>query len=329
MIEQKILSSFRGKSILITGATGMIGKQVVDILAGSGAILGTVSLDSVPSDWPAKHVTLDLRDYYNCKMIVSGIDYVIHLAGVKGSIEKTRKRPADLMVPILMLTVNMLEACREMSTEKVVWTSSIGAYSSECGDIFKEADSWKGQPLDFYPGWAKRMGELQIQAYREQYGLSNFSIVRPANVYGPFDDFGPDAMLVPALLSKIKRGDNPVVVWGDGSAVRDVVYSRDVAEGIILALYYGTDGEVLNLGSGRGYSVKEIVQTLQQFIPFNYVFDTTKPAGCPRRVLDISLAKKKLHYMPMTGLENGLRHTWLWLRNKEEKTHADNSDQTA
>jgi GDP-L-fucose synthase len=114
-------------------------------------------------------------------------------------------------------------------------------------------------------------------------------------------------------------------VWGDGSAVRDFAYSRDVAEGVILALHYGTRRSVsdplgyVNLGSGKGVTIKELVETLHSFLSFNYRFDTTKPSGFPRRVMDIQKAKKMLHYKPMTALRQGLEETWNWfIKNEKE-----------
>src|SRR3989304_260723 len=110
--------------------------------------------------------------------------------------------------------------------------------------------------MDMYPGWAKRMAELQVQAYKIQYGLDNFAVVRPCNVYGQGDNFDPkNAMVIPSLMYRIYHGENPLKVWGDGSAIRDFAFSRDVAEGVILALYYGTAASFVNLGSGRGDSV--------------------------------------------------------------------------
>ena len=111
----------------------------------------------------------------------------------------------------------------------------------------------------------------------------------------------------------------PVTIWGDGSAIRDFVYSRDVAEGIILALYHGTNSSFVNLGSGKGYSIKELVETLNSFLDFKYKFDTTKSSGFPKRVMDISLARKLIHYNPTTSLLDGLKETWDWfIKNQDE-----------
>jgi GDP-L-fucose synthase len=154
---------------------------------------------------------------------------------------------------------------------------------------------------------------MQVQAYRIQYGLENFAVVRPCNVYGPGDNFDPqNAMVIPSLMYRIYHGEDPLVVWGDGSAIRDFAYSRDVAEGVILALHHGTQGRYVNLGSGQGYTIRELVETLNKFIPFNYRFDDTKSSGFPKRVMDISLAREMLGYNPTTSLLSGLKKTWEW-----------------
>ena len=315
MISIDILKTFCKKNVLVTGGTGLIGRQVVDILLSVGACVSTASLDKLSLDKRVKHQVVDLTDVNICEDLTAEMDFVFHLAGIKGSIEVTRTKPASFFVPLLQMNTNILEACRYNNVQKVVYTSSIGAYPSM--EVFKESDGIESEPpMDMYPGWAKRMAEMQIQAYKIQYGLTNFAIVRPCNVYGPGDNFDPNnAMVIPSLIYKIYRGDDPVVIWGDGTAVRDFAYSRDVAEGIILALYYGTDSRYYNLGSGVGHSIKELVETLQSFMPFNYVFDTTKAGGYSKRVMDISLARDKLGYNPTTKLKAGLLQTWSWFCN--------------
>jgi GDP-L-fucose synthase len=175
--------------------------------------------------------------------------------------------------------------------------------------------------MDMFPGWAKRMAELQIQAYKKQYNLKDFYVVRPCNVYGPGDNFDPNnAMVVPTLLNRISNKEDPVLIWGDGSSVRDFAYAEDVADGVILTLYHGTgDLDFLNLGSGDGYTIKELVETLSSFIKFNYKFDVSKPSGFPRRIMDIKNAKKILNYNPQFSLKRGLEETWKWfLENKNQ-----------
>jgi GDP-L-fucose synthase len=312
MIEQTILESFRGRNVLITGGTGLIGRQIVRILCDAGACVKIVSLDKLNVDERASHVFGDLSDFNFCKQATQDMDFVFHVAGIKGSIEVTKSKPASFFVPLLMMNTNMLEACRLNKVGKVVYTSSIGAYPS--AEVFVESEeSDEKPPMDMFPGWAKRMAEMQVRAYQIQYGMQNFAIVRPCNVYGPGDNFDPEnAMVIPSLMSRIRKLEDPVVIWGDGTAVRDFAYSEDVAEGVILALHHGTRGSYVNLGSGQGYTVRQLVEALHSFIPFNYVFDTSKSSGFPKRVMDISLASKLIGYDPRTSLVEGLKKTWDW-----------------
>lgn len=318
MIEEDVLRSFDGRNVLVTGGTGLIGRQIVDVLCHVGAKVKIVSLDRIKVNEQAEHVLGDLTSFEFCKDITKDMDFVFHVAGIKGSIGITKTKPASFFVPLLMMNTNVLEACRINKVQKVLYTSSIGAYAS--AEVFKETENLDGPPMDMSPGWAKRMAELQIQAYKIQYNLDNFSIVRPCNIYGPGDSFDPNsAMVIPSLMYRIYHKEDPVVVWGNGSAIRDFAYSGDVAEGIILALYYGTKSQFVNLGSGKGYSIKELVEILNNFIDFNYKFDTTKPSGFPKRIMDISLARKLIHYDPTTILLDGLKKTWNWyVENQDE-----------
>jgi len=142
--------------------------------------------------------------------------------------------------------------------------------------------------------------------------------VRPTNCYGPGDKIGPDSMVVTGLIGRIMAGEDPLVVWGDGTAVRDFAFSRDVAEGIVMAGYYGTgnaNGGFVNLGTGVPFTVKEPVETLQKIKPFEYKFDPSKPSGVARRVMDTKQAEKIIHWKASTPLLEGLKETWNWYAN--------------
>jgi GDP-L-fucose synthase len=320
MLNSEILHASAGKSTLVTGGTGMIGREVVRLLCDAGVRVRSVSLDKIATlDPRAEQVFGDLTDFKLCQELTSGVDWVFHVAGIKGSIDVTMKMPASFFVPLLMMNTNVLEAARRNKCERVVYTSSIGAYSS--AEIFVEsAHDPAVPPMDMFPGWAKRMAEMQVEAYQIQYGLENFAVVRPCNVYGPGDNFDPkNAMVVPSLLFRVMSGENPLRIWGDGSAVRDFAYSTDVAEGVIQALYYGTRGSFVNLGSGVGITIRELVETIASFIDIRYEFDASKPSGFPRRVMDISRAREWIGYNPATTLRAGLQQTWDWFRQNQDE----------
>lgn len=314
--KKGFLNTLSGKA-LVTGGSGLIGRQVVEKLAGLGHAVTTVSLDEIRVEGSSHHVVGDLTDLDFCMDLVRNFDSVFHLAGIKGSIEVTRTRPASFMVPMLQFNTNVLEAARRNGIRSLVYTSSIGAYAS--AEVFLEGDGFSGEPMDTYPGWAKRIAEVQIQAYAKEYA-TDWAVVRPCNVYGPGDNFDPmNAMVIPSLMMKIKRGDNPVVVWGDGSAIRDFAFSEDVADGILLAAEHGTRGSFVNLGSGVGYSVRRLVETLQEFLSFEVEFDSSLPSGFPKRVMDISRARDWLGYEPKTSLRAGLEKTWNWFVENEHE----------
>lgn len=326
MIQDEILRTFEGRTVLVTGGTGLIGRQLVDLLCGAGAHVRVVSLDRITLDPRAEYIYGDLTEFSFCREVMRDIEMVCHLAGVKGSVDVSRTQLASHFVPTLMFNTNVLEAARRAGVKKFVYTSSIGAYAS--AEVFVESEAagtFNDSPMDF-AGWAKRVAELQAHAYRTQYGLDGYAIVRPSNVYGPGDNFDPaNAMVVPTLLMRIHRREDPVLIWGDGAAIRDFVYSRDVAEGTLLALHYGTRGSYVNLGGGSPVTIRELVEALRGFLDFNYQFDVSKPGGSPKRVMDISRAQEWIGYRPTTSLAEGLKATWNWfIANQDEYLRKQN-----
>ena len=317
MIKDEVLHAFEGRNVLVTGGTGLIGRQIVNILCNSNAHVQIVSLDKLNVDDRALHTYGDLTDFGLCKEVTKDMDFVFHLAGVQGTVQ-TSSLLASHFVPMLMVNTNIFEAARINKVDKLVYTSSIGAYEDK--EILKESDyKIESTPMSF-AGWAKRMAELQAYAYKVEHGIDTYSIVRLSNIYGPGDHFNPKtAMVIPALMYRLYHGENPLSVWGDGTVVRDFLYSKDAAEGILLAIHYGTGGDFVNISSGKGHSIRDVVTVLQSFIDFDYSFDTTKSSGAPVRIMDITKARKLLDFTPSTDLETGLRNTWEWfVSNLEE-----------
>lgn len=301
---------YKDKRVLVTGGTGLIGRAVSDLLCELGARVTSVSLDKIYPDNRAIHLEGDLRDYTRCLEVTRNQDYVFHIAGIKASPAITSARPATMSVPALMVNTNVLEACRVNNVGKTLFTSSIGAY--EQAELLTEANAYNGLPMDFLPGMVKRMAEYQIQGYAQEYQGNRFVIVRLANCYGPGDNFDPDnAMVIPSLMAKVNRGDNPVEIWGDGTVKRDFVYSEDVALGILQAMAFVNDTWPVNLSSGVEHSVREVIEQLSSFLNCNYVFDSTKPSGAARRCMDITRARA-FGYDPVTTLREGLHKTWGW-----------------
>lgn len=324
MLLKEIQDFFKDKKVLVTGGTGLVGRKLLQELVTITKELHSVSLDDLQ---PVKGVFYhkeDLRNSETCLQVTKGMDVIFHICGIKGNPDVTSKKVSTVFVPYLQFNTNVLEACRLNKVGRVVYTSTIGAYASK--EVFKEEGIFDGQPMDSWAGWAKRMAEAQIKSYKIQYGLKNFIAIRPSNIYGPGDNFDPNnAMVIPSLMMKIARGDNPVEIWGNGTAIRDFVFSGDVAKGLINAAYYMPDVDYLNLGSGVGITINVLIKTLQRLKYFNTFFDMSKPNGFPKRVMDILLARKLISYDPLTPLYEGLKETWEWfLMNREEYTKRKN-----
>lgn len=307
---------FKDKKVLVTGGTGLIGRPLVEMLIARGAKIRIASLDDPSRAHPqAEFFRVDLIHLNNCLEVCEGMDCVFNLVGIKGSPAMAAKKPASFFFPTLTFSANMLEAARRCGVKKYLYTSSVGVYAP--AEVFYEDDVWKTfpSPNDRFAGWAKRMGELQVEAYRIEYGWSDVNIVRPANVYGAFDNFDPEnAMVIPSLIQRAMEGENPLTVWGDGSPVRDFIHARDVAAGMILVMEKNP-GVPVNLGSGVGVTIREIVEVIASHLEVKpkVVWDTSKPTGDRKRLMDVSRAQA-LGFEPRISIEEGIGETMRWYR---------------
>jgi len=307
---------FENKKVLVTGGAGMIGRELVTILLDKGADVHVADLKQ-PEDLKEKvtFVKVDLREYSSCLKICEGMDYVFNLVGIKCSPRVCIEEPAKIMGPMMQFNTNMLEAAMYHNVEWYLYTSTVGVYQP--AEVLREDDVWQTQPSrnDWFGGWAKRMGELQCQAYQKQYGEGKCSIVRPANVYGPHDNFDLDsAMVIPSLIRKA-FSNNTLEVWGDGSSIRDFIHARDVARGMVFAVENKIT-EPLNLGSGDEISIKRIAEAVAAEANVEIEWDTSKPTGDHRRVFDMERAKS-YGFQPQISIEEGVKETIQWyLENK-------------
>ena len=290
---------FKNKQILVTGGNGMIGKRLVELLKQRDA---NVTIADLPTD---------LRDRKTCKEVCKNMDYVFHLAGIKGSPQRCMEQPASFSVPMIQFNANMIEAAYEAGVEWFLYTSSVGVYHP--AEVFNEDDVWKTFPSenDWYAGWAKRIGEINVEAYMKEYGWNKCSIVRPANVYGPNDNFGQWSMVIPSLIKKAIEND-VLEVWGDGSPIRDLIYSEDVARGM-LHMVENEVTEPVNLGSGTGVTIKEVADIIASYFQLDIEWYETNPMGDSKRLMSTERAES-FGFTPQTSLENGIIKTIQWYK---------------
>ena len=297
---------FKDKNVLVTGGDGMIGQALVKLLYDTTT--ATITVADLPNT--------DLRDRDDCKAACEGQDIIFHLAGIKGSPQRCMESPASFSVPMIQFNANMIEAAYNADVEWFLYTSSVGVYHPT--EVFVEDDVWKTFPSenDWYAGWAKRIGEMNVQAYMKEHNWNKCSIVRPANVYGPNDNFGEWSMVVPSLIKKAHEND-VLEVWGDGSPIRDLIYSEDVARGM-LHMVENKVIEPVNLGSGMGVTIKEIAEVIAKYFDKEIVWDTTKPMGDMKRLMSMKRAES-YGFKPKVDLKSGLEKTINWYINNDNK----------
>ena len=317
---------FRGKKILVAGGTGLVGQQLVPKLINLGGKVFVASLDdkSLVSDKIEDFYNLDLMNLDNCIKVTNDKKIVFNLLGVTGSPKINVEKPASFMMSNIYCAINLLVAAQISKVKKYLYTSTYGVYGHS--PIMKEDDVWKTFPSenDKFAGWAKRIGELQIEAFKIEYNFESLHIVRPANIYGPYANFDPkNSMVIPSLIRRIIEGENPLIVWGNGTAVRDFIFSADVAEAMIQVMQKKIE-KPINIGSGTGISIKTLVNTLLSSVLIKkkpkVIFDKTKPTGDKKRILDTSLAKGR-GITNKVSLKEGLDKTINWYLNNRSLTH--------
>jgi GDP-L-fucose synthase len=297
--------------ILITGASGMVGKHLVDMCLDKGYYVRGIDIRLDDRYLEKKYwgdnfdfFQADLRDFDRCKVLVDDIDVVFHVAGVKGSPKRAAEQPNDYFTPMLQMNTNIAEASRLEGVDWYVYTSTVGVYQP--AEVFKEDDVWTTYPSenDKYAGWVKRLGELQLDCFETHYGLKNYSIVRPANIYGEYDEFGEESTVIASLVKKGYHNDL-LSVWGDGTPIRDFIHAEDVARGILMS-YENQITEPINLGSGDGVRIKDIASIVATHYGKEIEYDTTKPNGDNKRLMDMTRANSYGFY-PEVDLETGIK----------------------
>lgn len=311
--------SLNNKNVLVTGGSGMIGRALVGLLKKENCNITVADLYEPKNIENIDYIKVDLRYFDQCKEACKNKDIIFHLAGIKGSPKMCAEQPADFMVPMLQFNTNILEAAYKSGAEWVLYTSSVGVYAP--AQRFVEDSVWNSMPSphDKFAGWAKRIGELQAEVYNAQYKTNNISIVRPANVYGKYDNFNPkNAMVVPSLIRKALEND-VLEVWGDGSSIRDFIYADDVASGMLFAVKNRID-KPINLGTGKGSSIRELVELILKNIDREVELKWLNNAantGDDIRLFDMNRANSYGFY-PATSLDVGIKNTIEWFKNNKE-----------
>jgi len=323
----------KNKRIIITGGKGFLGTHLIRKLREQGC--STISIADLP-----EYNLIDIngiRRMYEDKKP----EIVIHLAAKVGGIGFNQENPASLFYENAIIGIQLMHEAYLRGIEKFVALGTICAYPKFTPVPFKEEDLWNGYPEETNApyGLAKKMMLVQSQAYRKQYGFNSLFLL-PVNLYGPGDNFDPrSSHVIPALIKKVVDAmggkeaafqrlngpnqpdrDQPITVWGTGKATREFFYVEDAAEAIILAMERYNKSDPINIGAGFEISIKDLVDLIVKLTGFKgeIVWDTTKPDGQPRRMLDTTKAFTEFGFKAKTSFKEGLQKTIEWyISNKQ------------
>jgi len=300
------------RRVVVTGGAGFLGRYVVKKLAERGCQNVFVPL---AEEYDLREKDAIVRMYEDAQP-----DIVIHLAAIVGGIGANRENPGSFFYDNAIMGIQLIEQARLHGVEKFVCIGTVCAYPKYTPVPFREEDLWNGYPEETNApyGLAKKMLLVQLQAYREQYGFDGIYLL-PVNMYGPGDNFDPETShVIPALIRRMseakEKGLESITVWGTGFASREFFYVEDAAEGILLATEHYEIPEPVNLGSGAETRIKDLVELIAELVGYEgeMEWDTSKPDGQPRRMLDTTRAKEEFGFEAKIGLRQGLERTINW-----------------
>ena len=309
---------YSNKKVLVTGGTGFIGSHIVRALLRTGACIRVpVHVRQMQPDISnVETVFADLMQWEGCRAAARGVDYVIHAAGTVGAAGVKDYQLMEGITKNLILTAHMLQAAWAEGVKKIVVFGSSTGYPPYNHPV-KEEEMWLDEPHPAYAGygWMRRYIE-KLGEYVSAQSDCKVVIIRPSAVYGPGDNFTEKTShVIPALIKRAVGRENPFVVWGTGDEVRDFIHVSDFARACLLALAKCNDFDPINIGAGKGSTIREIVGLILDAVGHKDVqifFDSTKPATIPYRMVSIEKARQMLDFEPQIPLEEGIRDTVEW-----------------
>lgn len=303
----------KNSRIYVAGHKGLVGSAIMRNLERGGW-----------EPFGFTHQELDLMNQgeVNRRFDQHKPEYVFLAAAKVGGIHANNTYPAEFIDSNLQIQNNIIRACYDYGVKKLVFLGSVCIYPKYAKEPVQEASLLTGElePTNQWYAIAKIAGIKMCQAFRRQYGC-NFVSCMPCNLYGIGDNFHPtNSHVLPALIRRFheaKVNDNRgVFCWGTGKARREFMYVDDTADAIVHIMQHYDEEEIINIGSGRDYSIKETAEAVKEVVGFagGIGWDTTKPDGTPSRLLDISKLNA-LGWKPKYSLEDGLKLTYDWFKN--------------
>lgn len=297
--------------IYIAGHRGLVGSAILRNLEKSGYnnfILRT-----------SKELNLTSQADVNQFFEKEKPDYVFLAAAKVGGILANDTYPADFIRDNLLIQTNVINAAYRNNTKKLLFLGSSCIYPKFAPQPMKEEHLLTGElePTNEWYAIAKIAGIKMCQAYKKQYGFNAISLM-PTNLYGPGDNFNlENSHVMPALIRKFHDAKvnnfTEVEVWGTGAPKREFLHVDDMADASVFLMNTYNEADFVNVGVGEDVSIKELAELVKEVIGFEgkLTFDTSKPDGTPRKLLDVSRLNS-IGWSAKTGLDKGLQDTYKW-----------------
>ena len=291
--------------VYVAGNTGLVGSAIVRTLHWKGY---TNILSSPSHHWDLRN-QMDVERFFR----VNEPEYVYLAAAKVGGIGANSYYPGHFIYDNLMIQTNVIHAARKFGVKKLLFLGSSCIYPKFAEQPITEDQLLGGhlEPSNDSYAIAKIAGIKMCQAYRKQYGFNAISLM-PTNLYGPNDNYDLDSShVLPAMIRKFHEAKDKVTLWGDGSAMREFLYVDDLAEAAFKCMVSYDSKEIINVGTGKDTTIKELATTIADVVGFKgeIVWDTSKPNGTPRKVLNVDKIKS-LGWEPKVGLREGIKKTY-------------------
>ena len=308
----RVVFPLSGRRIFVAGHRGMVGSALIRRLGQEECRILTVGRDAV-----------DLRDQAAVDRWFDEHrpEAVLLAAARVGGIHENDTHPGDFLYDNLAIATNVIEASRRIGVAKLLFLGSSCIYPRLAPQPMPESSLLTGplEPTNEWYAIAKIAGLKLCQAYRRQHGC-DFVSVMPTNLYGPNDNFDlVSSHVLPALLAKIddavQGARDTVEIWGTGRARREFLHVDDLADAAVFLMETWSDEEPINIGAGADLTIAELARLIADVVGFEgrFIFDTVKPDGTPRKLLDVSKLTA-LGWRPRITLKAGIQQTYDWYR---------------
>lgn len=312
-----------GAKVLVAGGTGFIGANLVERTNALAAATRSTFHSRAPviNHPNVEHMKADLTALADCQRVCQGMDYVFMCAANTSGAAVMAETPLAHVTPNVVMNAQMLEAAHQAGVKKFVFISTSSVYPESGDRAVREEEGLRDDPAEVYHavGWMKRYAEILCETYASRIKTPMPTLViRPSNIYGPYDKFDPArSHVTAALIRRVAERENPIEVWGTGEDIRDVLFIDDFVDGLLTVFEASGEFDTVNIASGEGHTVREILETLIALDGFDdavVTFDPSKPQMIKKRLIDNTRVRTRYGFRPRTSLEDGLRRTLDWYR---------------